>query len=71
MFFKYSIQECAKIVKSDKSIFLTKTPTPWLFTIVITEYIFGSISCGTHQWNKFIAPHKVQRRLKNYKFHSC
>ncbi|XP_077256993.1 ubiquinone biosynthesis O-methyltransferase, mitochondrial-like isoform X1 [Temnothorax americanus] len=65
------LEECVKIVKPGKSIFITtinKTLTSWLSTIVATEYIFGSIPRGTHQWNKFIAPQEVQRILKN---HGC
>ncbi|KAG5308685.1 COQ3 protein, partial [Acromyrmex insinuator] len=68
MFPKYSVQECVRIVKPGKSIFLTtvnRTLTSWL-SIVASEYIFGSIPCGTHTWNKFITPHEVQCILKNY-----
>ncbi|XP_024868374.1 ubiquinone biosynthesis O-methyltransferase, mitochondrial-like, partial [Temnothorax curvispinosus] len=63
------LKECVKIVKPGKSIFITtinKTLTSLLSTIVAAEYIFGSAPRGNHQWNKFIAPHKVQRILENY-----
>jgi len=63
-----------KIVKPGKSIFLTtvnRTLTSWLSTIIASEYIFGSIPCGTHTWNKFITPHEVQCILKNCKFDPC
>ncbi|XP_018048992.1 PREDICTED: ubiquinone biosynthesis O-methyltransferase, mitochondrial-like [Atta colombica] len=63
------LKECVKIVKPGKSIFLTtinRTLTSWLSTIIASEYIFGSIPCGTHTWNKFITPHEVQCILKNY-----
>ncbi|XP_071555639.1 ubiquinone biosynthesis O-methyltransferase, mitochondrial-like [Temnothorax nylanderi] len=63
------VQECVKIVKPDKSMFITtinKTLTSLLSTIVAAEYIFGSAPRGNHQWNKFIAPHEVQRILENY-----
>ncbi|EGI59775.1 Hexaprenyldihydroxybenzoate methyltransferase, mitochondrial [Acromyrmex echinatior] len=61
-------EECVRIVKPGKSIFLTtvnRTLTSWL-SIVASEYIFGSIPCGIHTWNKFITPHEVQCILKNY-----
>ncbi|KAG5311397.1 COQ3 protein, partial [Pseudoatta argentina] len=57
------LKECVRIVKPGKSIFLTtvnRTLTSWLSTIIASEYIFGSIPCGTHTWNKFITPHEVQ-----------
>lgn len=63
------LKECVKIVKPGKSIFITtinRTLISWLSTIVVAEYIFRTIPCGTHQWNKFIAPHEVEHILKNY-----
>lgn len=71
-FNKNFLQECVRILKPGGSIFVTtinKTVTSWLGAIIIAEYIFNWIPRGTHEWNKFIAPHEVQRMLDNCKFH--
>lgn len=63
-----------KILKPGGSIFITtqnRTLASWLVVIVAAEYIFGRIPVGTHEWNKFIAPHEVQRILDDCKFYLC
>ncbi|KAL6261754.1 hypothetical protein P5V15_006843 [Pogonomyrmex californicus] len=63
------LKECVKLVKPGKSIFITtvnRTLSSWLSTIIITEYIMNRIPRGTHEWNKFITPHEVERILENY-----
>ncbi|XP_039309522.1 ubiquinone biosynthesis O-methyltransferase-like [Solenopsis invicta] len=63
------LKGCVNLVKPGKSIFVTtinKTLASLLFVIIADEYIFSAIPRGTHQWNKFIPPHEVQRILKNY-----
>jgi len=63
------LKECVKILKPGGSIFITtenRTLASWLVIIVAAEYIFRIIPLGTHEWNKFIAPHEVQRILDNY-----
>lgn len=55
------------------SIFITtpnKTLLSWLGGIVISEYILNIVPRGTHDWNKFIPAHKIQRMLDNCKFYS-
>lgn len=72
-FNKNSLQECVRILKPSGSIFVTtinKTLTSWLGAIVIAEYILNLIPRGTHEWNKFIAPHQVQHMLDNCKFYT-
>jgi len=63
------LKECVKIMKPGGSIFITtqnKTLASWLVVIVLGEYITRKIPFGTHEWDKFIAPHEVQRILDNY-----
>ncbi|XP_071567105.1 ubiquinone biosynthesis O-methyltransferase-like isoform X3 [Temnothorax nylanderi] len=63
------LKECVKIMKPGGSIFITtpnQTLATWLVLIVAGEYIFRRIPPGTHEWNKFITPHEVQRILDNY-----
>jgi len=62
------LKECVRILKPSGSIFVTtinKTLISWLGAIVIAEYILNLIPRGTHEWNKFIAPHQVQHMLDN------
>ncbi|KAL0110369.1 hypothetical protein PUN28_013786 [Cardiocondyla obscurior] len=63
------LKECVKMLKPGGSIFVTtqnKTLATWFFLIVMGEYILRRIPFGTHEWNKFIAPHEVQSILDNY-----
>ncbi|KAL6259244.1 hypothetical protein P5V15_009163 [Pogonomyrmex californicus] len=63
------LKECAKITKPGGSIFITtenRTFASWLTLIVIGEYIIRTVPFGTHDWNKFIAPHEIQHILDNY-----
>ncbi|XP_029170188.1 ubiquinone biosynthesis O-methyltransferase, mitochondrial [Nylanderia fulva] len=63
------LKECVRILKPNGSIFITtinKTSTSWLSAIVLGEYILNLLPRGTHEWNKFIAPHEIQRILDNY-----
>ncbi|XP_011865868.1 PREDICTED: hexaprenyldihydroxybenzoate methyltransferase, mitochondrial-like isoform X2 [Vollenhovia emeryi] len=63
------LKECVKIMKPGGSIFITtenRTLATWLVLIVGGEYILGRVPFGTHEWNKFMAPHEVQRILDSY-----
>ncbi|EZA48591.1 hypothetical protein DMN91_012127 [Ooceraea biroi] len=63
------LKECVKVLKPGGSIFVTtvnKTLASWLGAIIVAEYIWKLVPCGTHQWNKFVAPHEVQRILEKY-----
>ena len=63
-----------KILKPGGSIFITtinKTLTSWFGAIMVAEYVINIIPRGTHKWNKFIAPHEVQRILEKCKFYVC
>ncbi|RLU16146.1 hypothetical protein DMN91_011905 [Ooceraea biroi] len=63
------LKECVKILKPGGSIFVTtinKTLASWLGAIIIAEYIWKSVPCGSHQWSKFIAPDEIERILEKY-----
>ncbi|KRT84999.1 methyltransferase, partial [Oryctes borbonicus] len=66
------VSECVKCLKPEGSIFLTtvnKTPASRLFVICIAEAI-GTVPKGTHDYDKFIAPHTLQRLLENDNCHT-
>ncbi|XP_012217158.1 ubiquinone biosynthesis O-methyltransferase, mitochondrial [Linepithema humile] len=63
------LKESVKILKPGGSIFITtinKTPASWFGGIIVAEYIINIVPRGTHTWDKFIAPHEVQRILEKY-----
>ncbi|EZA53649.1 ubiquinone biosynthesis O-methyltransferase, mitochondrial isoform X2 [Ooceraea biroi] len=63
------LKESVKILKPGGSIFVTtinKTLASWLGAIIIAEYIWKKIPCGTHHWSKFIAPDEIERILEKY-----
>lgn len=67
---KIFLEACVKCLKPGGSIFITtqnKTTLSWLGAIIFAEYIAGLVPRGTHEWDKFIAPHHTQRILEDYK----
>jgi 2-polyprenyl-3-methyl-5-hydroxy-6-metoxy-1,4-benzoquinol methylase len=62
-----------KILKPGGSIVATtvnKTLVSWLGAIIVAEHVTNLIPRGTHTWDKFIAPHEVQRILEKCKFYA-
>lgn len=67
---KVFLEACVKCLKPKGSIFITtinKTTLSWLGGIVFAEYVLNFVPRGTHDWNKFIAPHQTQRILEDCK----
>lgn len=63
------VNECVKCLKPEGSIFFTtlnKTFISNLVAICIAEGV-GVIPAGTHEYEKFIEPHSLQRLLENSK----
>ncbi|KAI4467327.1 methyltransferase [Holotrichia oblita] len=61
------VNECVKCLKPDGSIFLTtinKTFLSKLFAICVAETM-GIVPVGTHEYDKFIEPHILQRMLED------
>lgn len=67
---KLFLESCCGVLKPGGSIFVTtmnKTILGWLGGIIAAENILGIVPKGTHDWEKFIAPHEVQKILEECK----
>ena len=47
---------------------LNRTLTSYIKAIIGAEYILRWLPIGTHDWNKFIKPQELERRLNSEKF---
>ena len=65
------IKTCRKLLKKDGIMFtatLNRTLTSYIKAIIGAEYILRWLPIGTHDWNKFIKPQELERRLNSEKF---
>ncbi|GLV31865.1 Coenzyme Q3 [Carabus blaptoides fortunei] len=61
------LKSCIEVLKPGGSLFITtmnKTSLAWIGGILGAEYIFNFVPKGTHDWDKFVAPHEVQKMLE-------
>ena len=47
---------------------LNKTFISYLKAIIGAEYVLRWLPIGTHDWNKFIKPEELEKKLKNLNF---
>lgn len=62
------IKACIKCLKPSGSIFITtlsKTTIANILAIQLAEYVFNLVPKGTHEIDKFIKPHELQRILED------
>ena len=65
------IKTCRKLLKKDGIMFtatLNRTLTSYVKAIIGAEYILRWLPIGTHDWNKFIKPQELEKKLTNEKF---
>ena len=65
------IKSCSKLLKKNGLMFtatLNRTFTSYIKAIVGAEYILRWLPIGTHDWNKFIKPEDLEKKLSNEKF---
>ena len=65
------IEKCSKLVKKNGVIFIStinKNLKSYAFAIIGAEYILRWLPIGTHDWNKFIKPEELEKKLSNKKF---
>ena len=46
---------------------INRTLTSYIKAIIGAEYILRWLPIGTHDWNKFVKPEELQRKLTNIK----
>lgn len=64
---KSFVEACVKCLKPNGSIIFTtfnKTMIAQFAAIFVAEYLSDAIPKGTHEFDKFIEPHKLQRLLE-------
>lgn len=62
------LSSLAKLLKPNGLLVMSainRTPRSFLLGIVAAEYILGWVPAGTHDWEKFIPPHELVKRLEN------
>ena len=66
------INSCSKLLKKNGLMFtatLNRTITSYIKAIIGAEYILRWLPIGTHDWNKFIRPEELEKKLsvENFK----
>ena len=67
----FFIKNCSKFLKRNGIMYiatLNKTLKSYIFAIVGAEYILRWLPIGTHDWNKFVKPEELQKKLTDKKF---
>lgn len=65
------ISSCSDCLKPAGSVFITtlnKTFLANLLGVYLVENVLDLVPKGTHQFDKFIEPHKLQRLLEDCKY---
>ena len=66
------IKSCSKLLKKNGLMFtatLNRTITSYIKAIIGAEYILRWLPIGTHDWNKFVRPEELEKKLsvENFK----
>ena len=65
------IKSCYKLLKKNGLMFtatLNRNITSYIKAIVAAEYIMRWLPIGTHDWNKFIKPEELEKKLSDENF---
>ena len=65
------LQSCYNLLKKNGLMFtatINRTLTSYIKAIIGAEYILRWLPIGTHDWNKFVKPEELQKKLTNIKF---
>ena len=65
------IAACSKLLKPNGLMFtatLNRTFESYIKAIVGAEYVMRWLPIGTHDWNKFIKPDELKKKLEKYNF---
>ena len=69
----YFMEKCSKVLKKNGIMFvatINKTLESYIKAIIGAEYILRWLPIGTHDWDNFIKPEKLQHIAKNNKLAS-
>ena len=65
------IKSCYKLLKKNGIMFtatLNRTLTSYIKAIIGAEYVLRWLPIGTHDWNKFLKPEELEKKLSLAKF---
>ena len=65
------LQSCSSLLKKNGLMFtatINKTLTSYIKAIIGAEYILRWLPIGTHDWNKFVKPEDLEKKLSDKKF---
>jgi len=65
------LESCSSLLKKNGLMFtatINRTLTSYIKAIVGAEYILRWLPIGTHDWNKFVKPEELQKKLTDKKF---
>jgi 2-polyprenyl-6-hydroxyphenyl methylase / 3-demethylubiquinone-9 3-methyltransferase len=65
------LSSCFKLIKKKGIMFtatINRTLTSYIKAIVGAEYILRWLPIGTHDWNKFVKPEELEKKLTDLKF---
>ncbi len=65
------LQSCYNLLKKNGLMFtatINRTLTSYFKAIIGAEYVLRWLPIGTHDWNKFVKPEELQKKLSDKKF---
>ena len=65
------LQSCYNLLKRNGLMFtatINRTLTSYVKAIIGAEYVLRWLPIGTHDWNKFVKPEELQKKLTDKKF---
>ena len=65
------LESCSKLLKKNGIMFtatLNRTLTSYIKAIVGAEYVLRWLPIGTHEWDKFLKPEELEKKLTQLKF---
>ena len=65
------LESCFKLLKPNGIMFtatLNRTMTSYIKAIIGAEYILRWLPIGTHDWNKFIKPEELEKKISDLNF---
>jgi len=65
------LQSCYNLLKKNGLMFtatINRTLTSYIKAIIGAEYVLRWLPIGTHDWNKFIKPEELQKKLTDKRF---
>jgi 2-polyprenyl-6-hydroxyphenyl methylase / 3-demethylubiquinone-9 3-methyltransferase len=65
------LESCSKLLKKNGLMFtatINRTLSSYVKAIIGAEYILRWLPIGTHDWNKFIKPEEIEKKLFNKNF---